>query len=227
MKLRPNRLHQAPATYLMAWFTFRVLFKAYFRWQIYNVEHVPLEGGVIIASNHASYVDPPLIGTALWRHVNFLAREDLFSIPVVGWLLRDWEVVPVDRDGGGAVGLRAILDRLLAGRGIVLFPEGTRTRDGKLQPVRSGIGLTVIKSTAPVVPVRIFGSYEAYGRHRLLPRPYHIALKFGQPMRFEQLRSEAKVCTKPRLKQIYQQVANEIMAAVARLEPYEDKAQFP
>jgi 1-acyl-sn-glycerol-3-phosphate acyltransferase len=211
----------------MAWCTCRVFFKAFFRWHIYNVERVPLEGGVILASNHASYVDPPLIGTALWRHVNFLAREDLFSIPVVGWLLRDWEVVPVDRDGGGAVGLRAILDRLLTGRGIVLFPEGTRTRDGKLQPVRSGIGLTVIKSTAPVVPVRIFGSYEAYGRHRLLPRPCHVALKFGRPMRFEQLRAEAKVCTKPRLKQIYQQVADEIMAAVVRLEPYEEKEQFP
>jgi 1-acyl-sn-glycerol-3-phosphate acyltransferase len=213
--------------YFLGWCGFRVLYKVYFRCHVYNAEQVPLEGGVILASNHASYLDPPLIGAGVRRLVNFLARENLFSIPVVGWVLRQWEVVPVDRDGGGAVGLRAILARLLAGGAIVLFPEGTRTHDGKLQPARSGIGLTVIKSNAPVVPVRVFGMFEAYGRHFLFPRPYRVAVKFGPPMRFEQLRAEAKLCPKPRLKQIYQQVADEIMAAVAKLEPYEDKAHFP
>lgn len=213
--------------YFLGWCGFRVLFKVYFRCRVYNAERVPLKGGVILASNHASYVDPPLIGAGPRRLINFLARENLFSIPVIGWVLRQWEVVPVDRDGGGAVGLRAILERLLTGGAILLFPEGTRTRDGKLQPARSGIGLTVIKSTAPVVPVRVFGTYEAYGRHLLLPRPYRVVVKFGQPLRFEQLRAEAKTCAKPRLKEIYQQVANEIMTAVARLEPCEDKAQFP
>jgi 1-acyl-sn-glycerol-3-phosphate acyltransferase len=141
--------------------------------------------------------------------------------------LHQWQVVPVDRDGGGAAGLRAILDRLLAGGAIILFPEGTRTRDGRLQPARSGIGLTVIKSTAPVVPVRVFGTFTAYGRHLRVPRPYRVVVKYGQPMRFEPLRSEAKVCSKPRLKQIYQQVADEIMTAIANLEPHEDKTQFP
>jgi 1-acyl-sn-glycerol-3-phosphate acyltransferase len=145
----------------------------------------------------------------------------------MGWVLRQWQVVPVDRDGGGAAGLRAILDRLLAGGAIILFPEGTRTRDGKLQPARSGIGLTVIKSTAPVVPARVFGTFEAYGRHLLLPRPRRMSVKYGPPMVFEQLRAEAKVCSKARLKEIYQQVANEIMAAIANLEPYQDKAEFP
>jgi 1-acyl-sn-glycerol-3-phosphate acyltransferase len=130
--------------------------------------------------------------------------------------------VPVDRDGGGAAGLKAILDRLLAGGGIILFPEGTRTRDGNLRPARSGIGLVVIKSTAPVVPVRVFGTYEAYGRHVKFPRPRRIAVKYGQPMQFEKLRAEAKDCSKPRLKEIYQAIADEIMAAIAKLEPRED-----
>ncbi len=213
--------------YFIGWCCFRALFKLYFRWRVYNAERVPLEGGVILAANHASYLDPPLVGSGVHRGINYLARENLFRFPVMGWVLRQWQVVPVDRDGGGAAGLRAILDRLLLGGAIILFPEGTRTRDGKLQPARSGIGLTVIKSTAPVVPVRVFGTFEAYGRHLLLPRPRRVAVKYGQPMRFEQLRAEAKVCSKPRLKQIYQQVADEIMAAIARLEPCEDKAQFP
>ena len=95
------------------------------------------------------------------------------------------EAVPVDRDGGGAAGLKAILDRLLAGGVIILFPEGTRTRDGKLQPARSGIGLMVIKSDALVVPVRTFGTFEAYGRHITFPRPKPVAVKYGRPMKFE------------------------------------------
>ena len=78
-----------------------------------------------------------------------------------------------------------------------------------------------------MVPVRVFGTFEAYGRHVRFPRPYRVAVKYGQPMRFEQLRAEAKVCSKVRLKEIYQQVADEIMAAIAKLEPYEDRAQFP
>ena len=82
--------------------------------------------------------------------------------------------MPVNREGGGAAGLKAILDRLLAGGGIILFPEGTRTRDGKLQPARSGIGLTVIKSTALVVPVRVFGTFEAFGRNHKFPRPHRL-----------------------------------------------------
>jgi 1-acyl-sn-glycerol-3-phosphate acyltransferase len=182
---------------------------------------------VILASNHASFLDPPLVGAGLRRGINYLARENLFRFPVVGWVLRQWQVVPVDREGGGAAGLRAILDRLLAGGAIILFPEGTRTRDGKLQPARSGIGLTVIKSTAPVVPVRVFGTFAAYGRHLRLPRPRRVAVKYGQPMRFEQLRAEAKGCSKARLKEIYQQVADEIMTRIAKLEPHEDKNKFP
>ena len=213
--------------YFMGWCCYRALFKLYFRWRVYNDERVPLDGGVILASNHASFLDPPLVGSGVKRGINYLARENLFRFPVMGWVLRQWQVVPVDRDGGGAAGLRAILDRLLLGGAIILFPEGTRTRDGKLQPARSGIGLTVIKSAAPVVPVRVFGTFEAYGRHLRLPRPRRVAVKYGQPMHFEQLRAEAKVCPKPRLKAIYQQVADEIMAAIARLEPHEDKSQFP
>src|SRR6266568_6516459 len=197
--------------YFIGWLCYRALFRFYFRWHVYNAERVPPTGPVILASNHASFLDPPLVGAGLRRGINYLARENLFRFPVLGWVLRQWDVVPVDREGGGAAGLRAILDRLLAGGAIILFPEGTRTRDGKLQPARSGIGLTVIKSTAPVVPVRVFGTFEAYGRHLKFPRPRLVAVKYGQPMFFEIQRAEAKTCSKPRLKEIYQQIANEIM----------------
>ncbi len=213
--------------YFAGWCFYRAFYSLYCRWRVYNPERVPLQGPVILASNHASFLDPPLVGAGLRRGINYLARENLFRFPVMGWVLRNWDVVPVDREGGGAKGLKAILDRLLAGGAIILFPEGTRSRDGKLQPARSGIGLTVIKSTAPVVPVRVFGTFEAHGRHMVFPRPRRVAVKYGQPMTFEQLRAEAKVCSKTRLKEIYQQVADEIMAAIARLEPHADKTEFP
>lgn len=213
--------------YFAGWCAYRFVFKFYFRWRVYNPERVPPDGPVILACNHASFLDPPLVGAGLRRAINYLARENLFRFPVIGWVLRHWQVVPVDRDGGGAKGLKAILDRLLAGGAIILFPEGTRTRDGRLQPARSGIGLTVIKSAAPVVPVRVFGTYAAYGRHLRLPRPRRLAVKYGRPMLFAALRAEAKTCSKPRLKEIYQEVADQLMAAIARLEPYQDKAEFP
>src|SRR6266851_7508284 len=203
--------------YFLGWCFFRTVFKLYFRWRVYNPERVPSEGPVILASNHASFLDPPLVGAGLKRGINYLARENLFRFPVMGWVLRNWQVVPVDREGGGARGLKAILDRLLDGGAIILFPEGTRTRDGRLQPARSGIGLTVIKSEAPVVPVRVFGTYEAWGRQVKIPRPHRVAVKYGQPMGFEQLRAEAKECSKTRIKEIYQQVAEEIMAEIAKL----------
>ncbi len=209
--------------YFLGWCFFRTVFKLYFRWRVYNPERVPSEGPVILASNHASFLDPPLVGAGVKRGINYLARENLFRFPVMGWVLRNWQVVPVDREGGGARGLKAILDRLLDGGAIILFPEGTRTRDGKLQPARSGIGLTVIKSDAPLVPVRVFGTFEAYGRQMRLPRPRRVAVKYGQPMRFEQLRAEARVCAKPRLKEIYQQVADEILGAIAKLEAREER----
>jgi 1-acyl-sn-glycerol-3-phosphate acyltransferase len=213
--------------YFIVWCVSRFVYATYFHWRAYNPGRVPSQGPVILASNHASYLDPTLVGAALNRAIHYLAREDLFSMPLMGWVLHRLYVVPVDREGGGARGLKAILDRLHAGAAIILFPEGTRTRDGLIQRARAGIGLTVIKSSCPVVPVRVFGTFEAYGRHMRFPQPRRIAVKFGVPMDFSELRAEARVCSKVRLKAIYQQAADEIMAAIAKLQPHEDKHEFP
>ena len=204
-------------SYRCGWLFFRFVFSTYFHWRVIGAEHVPKTGGVILAANHASYLDPPVVGAGLDRDINYLARQSLFRFPLIGRLLKSWNSVPVDREGGGARGLKNILDRLLGGAGIILFPEGTRSYDGKLQPARSGIGLTVVKSDAPVVPVRVFGSHEAWGRNQKLPLPKRITVKYGEPMRFEKLRAEARECSKERLKEIYQEIADEIMAAIAAL----------
>jgi len=213
--------------YYLGWRGARLAAATYFRGRSYHPERVPSQGSVILAANHASFIDPPLIGAALNRDIHYLARASLFRHPVANWLLRSWNSVPVERDGGGAAGLRAIFERLQAGAAIILFPEGTRSHDGQLQPARSGIGLVVIKSTCPVVPVRVFGTFEAFGRRLRFPRPKPVAVKFGQPLDFEAPRAEARVCSKERLKALYQKVADDIMVAIARLEPCAEITRFP
>jgi 1-acyl-sn-glycerol-3-phosphate acyltransferase len=213
--------------YWMGWMFYRLLFATYCRWHVFNPERVPSRGPVILASNHASHLDPPLVGAGLPRALNYLARESLFDLPVAGWMLHQVNAVPVDRDGAGAAGLRAIFNRLRQGGAILLFPEGTRTRDGQLQRARAGVGLVVIKSTAPVVPVRVFGTYEAWNRFMKVPHPRPVAVKYGHPINFEPLRAEARDCSKDRLKAIYQQASEEIMRSIAALRFGEDVDRFP
>ncbi len=205
--------------YAFGWRAFRLLFTTWFRWRVLHPERVPARGPVILAANHASFIDPPLVGAGIHRHVSFLARETLFDVPVLAAVLRSWRVVPVDRDGGTGRGLRSILQRLDQGGAILLFPEGTRSRDGALQPAQAGVGLAIIKSSAPVVPVRVFGSHEAFPRGAKFPRPRRLVVKYGNPLPFEALRAEAGHCPRPRLREIYQQAADLTMAAIAGLSP--------
>ena len=209
------------------WYFFRSVFGTIFRCRIYNAERVPPQGPFILASNHASFFDPPLIGSSCPREISYLARESLFRYPVVGPILKAVNAIPVNRDGGGAAGLKGILDRLRQGGGIILFPEGTRTADGTLQPARSGIGLTVIKSEAPVVPTRVFGTFEAMSRHAWFPKPHPVRVKFGRPLYFDEERAQSRICPKSRLKEIYREVADRLMREIAKLEPCGDKAEFP
>jgi 1-acyl-sn-glycerol-3-phosphate acyltransferase len=208
--------------YWCGWRSFRTLFATYFRWRVFNAERVPLAGPVILASNHASYIDPPLVGAGVRRQISYLARETIFHLPVLASILRSWEVVPVDRDGGTGRGLKQILGRLEQGGAIILFPEGTRSRHGELNPARSGIGLTVIKSSAPVVPARVFGTHDAFGPHMRVPRPKRLMVKYGHPMWFKELRAEAATSSKQRVKEIYQEIADQIMVEITKLEPKAD-----
>lgn len=203
--------------YRVCWWIARTLFRFYFRWKILGIENVPKSGPVVLACNHVSYVDPPLVGAALTRPVYFLARSTLFRNWFFGGLIRKLNALPVDRDGGGGKGLKAVVDVLENGDGIILFPEGTRSPDGSLMTARAGIGLTVIKAVTPVVPVRLVGVHEAWPRQRRFPKSMPVQIHFGKPMDFSALRQEAETCDRVRLKAIYQEVADDIMAAIGAL----------
>jgi len=183
-----------------------------FHLQIHGQENIPQDGGVILAANHASFMDPPLVGICATRDVCFLARKTLMDVPVLGKLLPELNVIPVDRDGNDMSALKTVIRLIRAGNGAVVFPEGTRTRDGKLQPARAGLGLLVAKTLAPVVPIRIFGSFEAFprsgGKIHLLP----ITLVVGKPMHF------SKKDLQKGGREDYQRISEEVMDAIARLE---------
>jgi 1-acyl-sn-glycerol-3-phosphate acyltransferase len=214
--------------YFIGWSGTRLLYRLYFGVRVYHPERVPPTGPVILASNHSSFLDPPLVGQGITRDMHYLARESLFRFPLFGAVLHGVNAVPVDREGGGARGLRIILDRLQGGAAILLFPEGTRGTTAHLQPARSGIGLIIVKSSAPVVPVRVFGTFAAWGRQHRFPqfrRP--IAVKYGHPLMFEAARAESRSCPKTRLKQLYQEVADTLMNEIERLQPHQDNTTFP
>ena len=175
---------------------------------------------VIYIANHTSYLDAMMLTCNLPNHPVYLAKIEMLFIPVLGLGCWVGGCIFINRHNRPkAIASMKRAARLIhGGATIAAFPEGTRTKDGQLQPARSGIGLTVIKSTAPVVPVRVFGTFEAYGRQHKLPRPYPVAVRYGKPLDFSALRAEAKTCDKVRLKDIYQQVADEIMAAIGQLE---------
>ena len=129
----------------------------------------------------------------------------------------------MDQSGSGR-GLKTFLSRLRSGDAVIMYPEGTRSPTGQIQAPQPGIGLIIIKSDAPVIPIKIFGAFEAYPRHCLIPRPYPVQIKFGEPLDFAQLRAEAKQTKdKERLKALYQQAATDLLHAIATLEPGPDK----
>ncbi len=220
MGIEPSR---ASFSYRSFRFFFQVFFFIWFRWRVHHRERVPRQGSVILASNHLCYFDPVFVVCALRRMIVGLARADVFRMFLSRVLLRSWGVIPVDQSGTGR-GLKTFLTRLCAGDAVIMYPEGARSFTGQIRAPQAGVGLIIIKSDAPVVPVKVFGAFEAYGRHYLFPRPYKIEIKFGEPLDFAELRSEAKKTKdKERLKELYQQAANDLLHAIATIDPGPDK----
>jgi 1-acyl-sn-glycerol-3-phosphate acyltransferase len=189
----------------------KVVAKLGFRLQTYGRENLIEDGPAILASNHASYLDPPLVGVSCRKDVYFLARKSLFERPLVGPILAQLNTVPVDRDRGDVAAIRAMIKLLKSGNRVLVFPEGTRSKDGNLQPARAGVGLLIAKSLAPVVPVRVFGSFAALPRTggiRFVP----ITVVIGKPLFFtkEDLGTDERAA--------YQVLSDRVMAAIAALE---------
>lgn len=184
-----------------------------FRGEVVGLEHLPATGGFLLASNHASHLDPFIVGSHLPRQVTFFARKTLWTAGLASWWLDAVGVIPVDRDGGSDItAIKRVLNALKLQKIIIMFPEGTRSRNGLLQPPKAGVGLFACRAQVPVVPARIFGSFEALGKGGKLPHfGTPITVVYGAPL------MPADYDSPDAGKDRYQVASERIMARIAAL----------
>jgi 1-acyl-sn-glycerol-3-phosphate acyltransferase len=162
-----------------------------YRVRVFGVQNVPASGPCLIASNHQSHLDPPLISSSiLHRATHFVAKADLFKFGPFAWLIRNLNSIPVRQDGSADMGaIREILARLSIGAPVLIFPEGSRTLDGRLAPFQRGVALLVKKAGCPVVPCAVEGCRDAFPRGEAFPKFWgrRLAVAFGKPIPHDEL----------------------------------------
>ena len=190
-----------------------VVYQMFFRGDVAGLENLPEKGGYIVAANHASHLDPPIVGMFLPRQVSFFARKTLWKPGIASWWLTAVGTIPVDRDGGMSIdAIKRVLHTLANDKVVIVFPEGTRSLTGELQPPRPGVGMIACRAQVPVVPARVFGSFEAFGKKGSLRLGTPVSVMYGRPL------------TPPEYdrpddgRERYARAAARIMAAINRIE---------
>jgi len=199
------------------WYTLsKITARLFFNFRVVHPERIVEEGPLILASNHQSYFDPPLVGICSQRGVYYLARKTLLQIPLLGKLLPYINVILVDRDGNDMSALKTVIRTVKSGNGVVLFPEGTRSPDGTLQRGKAGIGLVIAKTGAPVQPMRIFGSYEAFPKGSGSITACPISVVVGEAIYFTPEELDPDSCGGDE-RLLYQRLSDRVMEAIAEL----------
>lgn len=191
---------------LVHWF-----FKTLYDYTTSGNHHIPLDEGVILASNHTSFYDPPAIGGYSPRQLSYFARDTLFK-GIPGICMRSLNAIPVTRNSADIKSLKAIFNVLKSKGAILIFPEGTRSSDGKLAEPKPGIGMIACKAKATVIPTRIMGTFEVWGRQKKLPLiggSIHIC--FGPPM------TVSDIDPGPEHPERYKEASRRIMNEIAKL----------
>jgi 1-acyl-sn-glycerol-3-phosphate acyltransferase len=140
-----------------------------FSYRYEGVRNIPKSGPLLVLANHQSFLDPPMVALPFQRHLIFLARKTLFRNRFLGWLYRSLHAVPLDQEGVGKEGIRTVSEQLALGQAVLVFPEGARTPDGAMHPLKPGVHLLIRKSRAPILPVGIAGAYDAWPVHQKFP----------------------------------------------------------
>ncbi|MDZ4787309.1 MAG: lysophospholipid acyltransferase family protein [Blastochloris sp.] len=182
-------------------------FDLFYDVRVSGLENLPPENtGFIIASNHISFYDPPLIGSQIPRDVYYLARKTLFDPPIMALLLPSILALPVDQEKPDMVGLKKIIQTLRDNKPVILFPEGSRSYDGEFLPGLPGVGLLVNKTLVPVIPVRLFGAREVWPRDGKIKWFKPVEIVYGKAIHFPASKD-------------YQATSNSIMEAIGQLRP--------
>ncbi len=163
---------------------FKILFTLYHRVQVRGKGQCSVAGACILAANHASHLDPPLVGAMYPRRLSFIAAEYLFRIPLLGFCIRRLGAIPVSREDAASPVemMKMSLQLLKEGRQILLFPEGSRSQNGKLQPLEGGVAMLSLKTGAPIIPIYVKGTHKAMPRGAFFPRPVRLGIVFGEPL---------------------------------------------
>jgi 1-acyl-sn-glycerol-3-phosphate acyltransferase len=211
MVVRPADTTAMTWIYWFGWMTFRAIARSLFGLRITGEERLVTEGAVLVAANHQSFLDPPLISTLYQTEMYYLARKTLFN-GATRWLYSRWNAIPVDQDHPDMASLKTIIRKLKDGQRVLVFPEGARTEDGEIGQAAPGIGLIAVKSGAVIQPIRISGAHEAWPRGSSRIRLTRLTAHIGEPIRLtpEELKAA-------RGKDDYERIAKRIMDAIAAL----------
>lgn len=180
-------------------------FKVVFRYKIIGAHHIPATGGAIIATNHISLWDPPVVGTGSIRHIHFMAKEELFSIPVFKWIITKLNAFPVRRGAADRTAIRYAINLLKNGEILGLFPEGTRSKTGELGKPEPGIAMIALKAGVPIIPAAIIGTNKILKDGCILPQ---FIVKFGKPIIISEEKSD---------KEVMEKIGNTIMQEISQL----------
>jgi 1-acyl-sn-glycerol-3-phosphate acyltransferase len=179
--LQPNRIYRF----------FRALarfaFPIYFRLRVRGLDKIPERGPALLVINHQSFLDSLFVGAPLPRTICYLARDSLFRVPIVGWILKHTYVMPVNRESASSSSIRLAADRLKRGYVVGIFPEGTRSSDGQIAPLKPGFIALVRRGDVPIIPVGVAGTRAAWPRDSLLIRPKPCRVVYGDPIPTEVL----------------------------------------
>lgn len=187
-----------------------LILRLLFKLEVHGAEHIPRQGPALLVANHSSVLDPPLVGAVAPRPLYYLAKAELFRIPLFGAFFRAINVRPVERNGADPKALRLALRILKDGHALMVFPEGTRGEEGVLRKAKGGAGMLALLSQAPVVPIYIEGSGKVLPRGQVIPRPGRLRVRFGSPLHFALEDGGAR-------KARYLEVSRAMMAAIAGL----------
>ncbi len=165
----------------------QIVFCFWLRYRARGIDRLPVQGGALLLINHQSFLDPLLVGLPLRRPVSFLARDSLFRVPVIGWILRNTYVMPINRDAASTASLREAIRRLKHGFYVGIFPEGTRTETGEVGVLKPGFLALMRRADVPVYPVGIAGAFEALPKRAKFLRPVKVRVVYGEMFTAEEL----------------------------------------
>ena len=197
--------------YFMIRWAALVFFKLRLWFKVEGREYIPAKGAFIFAANHSSYLDPLLLAASTSRPVHFTTRIKILSYPVIGWILKHANTIPVKNHGRDLSVIKDSLRLLAQGKAIGIFPEGTRAKDRKLKSAKSGIGMLVYMAKVPVVPAYIEGAFDALPRRVKTFKRHPVRVYIGKPVYF------TKECAGEQTKEAYQRISDEIMRQIAQL----------